>query len=287
MRQSFRQTLLGGGVTEPRARRAPRQHGAPVGILDAAGSRLGDELAQHCASASGSSRCGKCAAPGSVAKRCRGSPRGRAAVAAAGSCGRARPTRSASACASSRYRRSVALTRCPCTSMTDAQRVQEGARAHPAFSSGRSARAIACRWTPAPHAPRAQARARRAACAASRRGWIVERQQRRHARQRGAAQQRADLAPEAAARDQHQALDALGELVEELHRHAAAERVPDDRRALDADRREQVADAGGVRAERVVAARRGRVAVADQVGRDHRVVARPGAAPRPPSGARS
>ena len=100
-----------------------------------------------------------------------------------------------------------------------------------------------------------------------------QRQQRRDARQRGGAQHRADLTAEAAAGDQHQALDALGELVEELHRHAAAERVPDDARAVDPDRCQQVADARGVRAERVVAARRRGVAVPDQVGRDDRVIA--------------
>ena len=47
----------------------------------------------------------------------------------------------------------------------------------------------------------------------------------RHAGQRRAAQQRADLAAQAAARHEHEPLDPLGELVEELHRHAAAERV--------------------------------------------------------------
>ncbi len=72
---------------------------------------------------------------------------------------------------------------------------------------------------------------------------------------------------------EHEALDSLGELVEELHGDAAAKRVPDDRRAVYADRGEQVADAGGVGTERVVAARRGGVAVADQVGGDHGVVA--------------
>ena len=41
--------------------------------------------------------------------------------------------------------------------------------------------------------------------------------------------------------------------------------------AVDPDRGQQVADAAGVRAERVVAADRGRVAVAEQVGGDHRV----------------
>ena len=41
--------------------------------------------------------------------------------------------------------------------------------------------------------------------------------------------------------------------------------------AFDSDRGEKVADAGRMRAERVVAAGRGRVAVADQVGGNHRV----------------
>ncbi len=76
---------------------------------------------------------------------------------------------------------------------------------------------------------------------------------------------------EAPAGDQHESLGALGELVEELHRHAASEGVPDDARALDADHGEQVPDAGRMGAERVVAARGGGVAVADEVGRDHRV----------------
>ena len=49
---------------------------------------------------------------------------------------------------------------------------------------------------------------------------------------------------------------------------------PTTRRALVAERDQQVAHAAGVRAERVVAARLGRVAVAEQVGRDHGEVAR-------------
>ncbi len=98
-----------------------------------------------------------------------------------------------------------------------------------------------------------------------------EAEQRGDTGQRRAAQQRAHLAPEPTAGDQHQPLGALGELVEELHRDTAAERVADDRRPLDADRRQQVADAGRVGAERVVAAGRRRVAVADQVRRDHPV----------------
>ena len=55
-------------------------------------------------------------------------------------------------------------------------------------------------------------------------------------------------------------------------RDPAAERVADDGAALEAEHSEQVADPGGVGAERVVAARLRRAAVAEQVGRDHRVV---------------
>ena len=82
-----------------------------------------------------------------------------------------------------------------------------------------------------------------------------------------------DLAPEAAARDEHEALDAFRELVAELHRHAAAERVPDDRRALVPEREQQVADHARERAEREVGRRLVRGAVTEQVRRDHRVVA--------------
>ena len=85
------------------------------------------------------------------------------------------------------------------------------------------------------------------------------------------AQQRVDLAAEAAAGDEHEALAALGELVGELHRDPAAERVADDGRAVVPEREHQVAHAAGVGAERVVAARLGRLAVAEQVGREHGV----------------
>jgi hypothetical protein len=88
-------------------------------------------------------------------------------------------------------------------------------------------------------------------------------QQGGRAGQGGAAQERADVVTEAAAGDQDQALGALGELVEELHRDATAERVADDRRPLDPDRRQQVADRRRVRPQRVVAPRRRCFAVAD------------------------
>jgi len=95
----------------------------------------------------------------------------------------------------------------------------------------------------------------------------------RHARQSSRPQNRRDLTSEAAARNQHEPLDALRELVEELHGHPAAQGVPHDVGPLDPDCREQVADAGGMGAQRVVPPRCRRVAVADQVGCDDRVPA--------------
>ena len=60
-------------------------------------------------------------------------------------------------------------------------------------------------------------------------------QEREHelgARKAGGAQERVDLATQAAAADEHQALAVLGELVGELHGHAAAQGVPDEGRAV-------------------------------------------------------
>ena len=91
-------------------------------------------------------------------------------------------------------------------------------------------------------------------------------------RKSGRAQQGMDLLAEAAARDEHETLAPLGELVGELHGDPAAERVADYARALDVEGDEQVADAGGVCTERVVPARLGRITVAHEVGRDHGVV---------------
>ena len=78
------------------------------------------------------------------------------------------------------------------------------------------------------------------------------------------------VAAEAAARHEHQALASLGELVGKLHGDPAPERVPDDRHPLVTERGEEVAHSGGVRAERIVAARRRGLAVAEQVGCDER-----------------
>lgn len=60
----------------------------------------------------------------------------------------------------------------------------------------------------------------------------------------------------------------LGELVGELHRDAVTQRMPDERRPLVAECEQQIADPARVRAERVVAARFGRLAVAEQIGGD-------------------
>ena len=91
--------------------------------------------------------------------------------------------------------------------------------------------------------------------------------------QRRRPQQDADLAPEAAAADEREALGALGELVGELHRDAAAERVARDADAVVAEGGDEVAQPAGVGAERVVAARLGRAPVAEEVGREDVVVA--------------
>ncbi len=91
--------------------------------------------------------------------------------------------------------------------------------------------------------------------------------------QRGGAQQRTDLAAEAAARDEHQALGELGELEREHHRDAAAERVPDDRCPFVAERDQQIAQRDRVRGGRVVAGAGGRAAVSGEVRRDNGVAA--------------
>ena len=57
------------------------------------------------------------------------------------------------------------------------------------------------------------------------------------------------LGAQAAGAHQDQPLGALGELVGELHRHPAAEGVPDHVHLVDAEHGEQVAHAVGVPAE--------------------------------------
>src|SRR5215218_8951679 len=119
--------------------------------------------------------------------------------------------------------------------------------------------------------PAERARDRRAG--AEHRARRDQRQHQLRARQRDGPQERADLAPEAAAGDQHQPAHELRELVGDLHRDAAAERVPDDRGALVAQREHQVADEAGVGAERVVAGRLVGLPMAEQVrGQDREVL---------------
>jgi hypothetical protein len=79
------------------------------------------------------------------------------------------------------------------------------------------------------------------------------------------------LARDAAARDQDEPTAALRELVGELHRDPAAERVPDDGGGLRGEPDQEVADPGRVGAERVVAARLRGLAVPEQVGGEDRV----------------
>lgn len=86
------------------------------------------------------------------------------------------------------------------------------------------------------------------------------------------SQQQAHFAAEAAAADEHQPVAQFRVLVRELHRHAAAERVPDDGGTGHVDRGQEVAQPAGERAERIVAHRFRRLAVAEQVGCDHVVV---------------
>ena len=105
--------------------------------------------------------------------------------------------------------------------------------------------------------------------------------------QAGGPQQGRDLAAEPTAAHEHEPLAVLGELVGHLHRHAAAQRVPDEGRPLVPERDHQVADAARVGAERVVAARLGRLAVAEQVGRDDgEALGEVGEHPRPRGGGR-
>ena len=87
------------------------------------------------------------------------------------------------------------------------------------------------------------------------------------------AQQRMDLAPKPTRRDEHEALAPLGELVGELHRDPAAERVAHNRRAVVPEGDHRVAHGARVGAERVVAPRLGGLAVAQQVGREDLVIA--------------
>ena len=86
--------------------------------------------------------------------------------------------------------------------------------------------------------------------------------------------QRGDLGAETSGGDEHEALGALGELVGELHRHAAAEAVAHHGDPVDAEHRQQVAHAVGVAADAVVGPGLVGLAVPEQVGGDDRVAPR-------------
>ncbi len=81
-----------------------------------------------------------------------------------------------------------------------------------------------------------------------------------------------DVLGDATGRDQHEAIHHVWELVGELHRYAAAERVPDDGDVLDAERRQKIPHAVGVRGYRVIRAWLVGTAVTQQVRCDDRVL---------------
>ena len=108
---------------------------------------------------------------------------------------------------------------------------------------------------------------------ASQAGQAQQRQGDLRPGQRGRAQRRGHRPLDAAGPDEHEALGALGVLVGELHRDAAAERVADEGGAVDVEHRQEIAHAVGVGGDGVVAAGLVGAAVPEQVGRDDGVVA--------------
>ena len=156
---------------------------------------------------------------------------------------------------------------------TTARSVRTNARREVASGSASNTRCSRRRRGPRRcRAPRAGERALRHRAARRRAARATAAAGRRRAR--GRAQQRVHLARDAARADQHQPLAALGVLIGELHRHAAAQRVADHRHAIDAEHAQQIAHGVGVGGDRVVGARLVGAPMAEQVGRDHRVVAR-------------
>lgn len=77
---------------------------------------------------------------------------------------------------------------------------------------------------------------------------------------------------DAAGRDQHESIDHVGELVRKLHRHTAAERMPNDADVLDAQSGQQIAHAVGVGRYRVIGPRLVGAAVSEKVRGDDGVV---------------
>ena len=210
-------------------------------------------------------------------------PRARAR---SGSCGRARPRRTASGSRRAGRGGRGRETRWPRTSITDRSVCRNAFRDPDSFKRPQRPRDRVevdrpCA-SPAALQPLAAAAER-----CQHRPLARRPQQRRRAGERGAAKQRAHLVAEAAARDQRQALGALGELVEELHRDPAAERVADDRGALDP--RSRSAGRGCWRRGRRASSRRGpRPSRRGRSGRGRSPCSgRRGRAPPAPSGARS
>ena len=80
-----------------------------------------------------------------------------------------------------------------------------------------------------------------------------------------------DLASQAAARHEDEALATIGKLIGELHRDPAAEGVSDKGSSFEPERTEQVPQHVRVPAKRVVAARLRAVAVAEEIGSHDRV----------------
>ena len=163
----------------------------------------------------------------------------------------------------------MAFTRCPATVDDRSQRVQERTArlgvAQRGIAAGHLGQVVAelqsqaAERLPDRLAHRVQARVG------------DERQHELGAGQRGCPQQRVDLGAQPAAVDEHEALAEHGVLVGELHGDAATQRVADHGRPPVAEHDEQVAKAGRVGAQGVVAAWLGRLAMAEQVGGEHGV----------------
>src|ERR1700742_250729 len=86
----------------------------------------------------------------------------------------------------------------------------------------------------------------------------------------GEPQRDVDVLGDAAGADQDQSFDEMRELVRELHRDPAAERMADDGGPLDVQDGKQVAHPVGVRRDRIVGAWFVRLPVTQQVDGDHR-----------------
>ena len=266
------------------SRNFPAEQRAPVVGLEPGGlGRSRRSRSRVWAKRSGSSWWGMCPAFGKTTKRLSGIASWAASPCLTGMIESFSPQTISVGRTAARCRRSLALTRWPETSITARtvcrkawrepllSRLREALGEHGEVALGvRCGRVLSSEATPRPAVLR-PARGEHG-------------QDPVGAGEGGGAQQQVDLLAQAAAGDEPEPLAALGELVGELHRHAAAERVADDRDAVVAERGQQVAGAAGVGAERVVAARRGRRAVAEQVGRDQReVLARVARRPAPTS----